>query len=183
MNTRESLLFQALAVIERDGVAKFSTRAVCILAGVTAPTLYHHFGSADGLLSAAVTRGYDEFLARKVARKPKVDPADDLLDGWDDYVAFAKERPRLYAAMTARFLSGGDIPAAAAATQVLTAKLDALALKGRLIMPTKAATDLVWSTAHAAALLYVSGADPPDAAVVAALRLSAASVLAQSTVQ
>lgn len=177
MDTRDSLVRHALAIIEDDGVAGFSTRAVCVRAGVTAPTLYHHFGSADGLLSAAVARGFDEFLARKVARATKDDPADDLLDGWDDYVAFARERPRLYAAMTVRHLSGGNIPAAAEARRHLVYKLEALAARNRLTIPVGAAADLVWSTAHAAALLHVSGADPPDAAVIAALRQSAAGVL------
>ncbi len=54
MDTRETLVAAALKILEREGAAQFSTRAVCSIAKVTAPTLYHHFGSADGLLSAAV---------------------------------------------------------------------------------------------------------------------------------
>lgn len=177
MDTKETLVAHALAIIESDGVAGFSTRRICTSSGVTAPTLYHHFGSADGLLSAAVMRGFAEFLVRKAGRAPKGSLADDLLDGWDDYVAFARERPRLYAAMTARLLSGADIPAAAEAKQLLVAKLQALEAGTRLTLPVSDAADLVWSTAHAAALLYAAAADPPDSAVVGALRRTAANVL------
>lgn len=177
MDTRDSLLSHALAILERDGVAALSTRNVCNLARVTAPTLYHHFGSADGLLSAAVTRGFEEFLARKTARPPKDDLAADLLDGWDDYVAFARDRPRLYAAMTARFLSGGDIPAAVEARRHLVAKLQALDTEKALSLPVAAAAEIVWSTAHAAALLHVAGTGPPEASAILALRRTAAGVL------
>lgn len=177
MDTRETIITHALATIEANGVAGFSTRAVCALAGVTAPTLYHHFGSADGLLSAAVSRGFDQFLARKTARPAIDDLAHDLLDGWDDYVAFAQERPQLYAAMTARMLSGADIPAAALARQHLVAKLMALEARDALSVEVTTAADLLWSTAHAGALLCVAGAGPPDPAVLAALRRTAASVL------
>jgi AcrR family transcriptional regulator len=177
MDTRDLILTHALATIEAHGLAGFSTRAVCTLAGVTAPTLYHHFGSADGLLSAAVSQGFDQFLARKTARPPLDDPAADLLDGWDDYVAFAQERPQLYAAMMARILSGAEIPAAALARQHLVAKLSALESRSALAMEVAAAANLVWSTAHAAALLCVAGTGPPDPLVLAALRKTAASVL------
>lgn len=177
MDTRDLIITHALATIEANGVAGFSTRAVCALAGVTAPTLYHHFGSADGLLSAAVSRGFDLFLARKTTRAPIDDPAIDLLDGWDDYVAFARERPHLYAAMTARILSGADISAAALARQHLVEKLTALETRNALMAQVSTAADLLWSTAHAAALLCVSGAGPPDPAVLAALRKTAAGVL------
>jgi AcrR family transcriptional regulator len=54
MSTRTILISAALAVLEQDGETRFSTRSVCAIAKVSAPTLYHHFGNADGLLSAAL---------------------------------------------------------------------------------------------------------------------------------
>jgi hypothetical protein len=36
------------------------------------------------------------------------------VEGWDDYVRFSAERPRLYAAMMARVLRGAAIPAVVA---------------------------------------------------------------------
>jgi AcrR family transcriptional regulator len=46
---------------------QISTRAVCDAAGVTPPTLYHHFGDKDGLLHAVVADGFGRYLARKRA--------------------------------------------------------------------------------------------------------------------
>src|ERR1700728_4472447 len=112
MNTRASLLTAALKVLEDKGEAQFSTRAVCSLAHVTAPTLYHHYGSADGLLSAALTAAFAQFLASKKAAVQFSHPATALREGWDDYVRFAAARPRLYAAMLGRVLQGAQIPAA-----------------------------------------------------------------------
>lgn len=178
MDARSRLVSHALALVEDNGVAGFSTRAVCERAAVTAPTLYHHFGDADGLISAAIERGFDEFLARKVALPRANDRAVDLLAGWDDYVAFARGRPRLYAAMIARVLSGGNIPAAAKARAHLVAKLEALDAEGRLALPASAAADLVWATAHSAALLFAgSSGGEPDPGVIAALRRGAEGVL------
>ncbi len=45
------------------------------------------------------------------------DPIAALRAGWDNYVRFAAERPRLYAAMMARILQGADIPAADASSR------------------------------------------------------------------
>ena len=74
MDTRTILVAAALQVLEHQGEAAFSTRAVCAMAGVTAPTLYHHFGSADGLLSAAITEGFAQFLAGKKAEVSQPTP-------------------------------------------------------------------------------------------------------------
>ena len=67
MSMRETLLAAALKVLEEGGEAQFSTRAVCAVAKVSAPTLYHHYGSADGLLSAAMTEAFSQFLQSKQA--------------------------------------------------------------------------------------------------------------------
>jgi len=58
MDTRESLIAAALEVLEEGGEATFSTRAVLDIAKVSAPTLYHHFGNADGILSAALAAAF-----------------------------------------------------------------------------------------------------------------------------
>src|ERR1700679_2961038 len=104
MDTRASLLTAALKVLEDEGEAQFSTRAVCALAHVTAPTLYHHYGSADGLLSAAMTAAFAQFLASKKAAVQSSDPVTALREGWDDSSRFAAGGPRLYAPSVGRVL-------------------------------------------------------------------------------
>ncbi|MGL5442765.1 MAG: TetR/AcrR family transcriptional regulator [[Mycobacterium] stephanolepidis] len=171
MDARATLLASALEVLEHHGEAGFSTRAVCAMAGVTAPTLYHHFGSADGLLSAAITEAFAQFLEGKKAEVFSPDPLVALGQGWDNYVRFAAERPRLYAAMLVRVLQGASIPAADAARALLIERIEAVAAEYQLAMEAQAAADLVWASAHAAASLYLLDTERhPDPIVIDALR-------------
>src|SRR5215510_11883393 len=78
MDTRVALLTAALKVLEDEGEAQFSTRAVCALANVTAPTLYHHYGRADGLLSAAMAEAFSQFLDSKRAAVKSTEPVTVL---------------------------------------------------------------------------------------------------------
>jgi AcrR family transcriptional regulator len=156
MDTRATLLTAALKILEDEGEAQFSTRAVCALAHVTAPTLYHHYGSSDGLLSAAMTAAFAQFLASKKAAVQSSDPVTALREGWDDYVRFAAARPRLYAAMMGRVLQGAQIPAAQQAFVLLIERIAAICAQGRLDPTVEAAADLMWASANAASLLYVT---------------------------
>src|ERR1700722_1135776 len=148
MSMRETLLAAALKVLEEGGEAQFSTRAVCAVAKPTAQTLYHHYGSADGLLSAAMTEAFAQFLLSKQAAIQSDDPETALREGWDDYVRFAAARPRLYAAMIGRVLQGARIPAAEQAFALLIERIAAIAADGRLALAVAAAADLVWASAN-----------------------------------
>jgi AcrR family transcriptional regulator len=174
MNTRDILLDAALKVLEEDGEAQFSTRKVCAIANVTAPTLYHHYGSADGLLSAAMAEAFGQFLESKKAVVRSADPVVVLREGWNDYVRFAATRPRLYAAMMSRVLDGADIPAAEQAFALLLARIAAIAAKGRLRPTVAAAADLMWASANAASMLHVTArlrkGAPPASAVLEQIR-------------
>ena len=174
MDTRDALVAAALKVLERDGEAQFSTRAVCAIADVTAPTLYHHFGNADGLLSAAIAAAFSAFLKSKIAAVTSPDPAEALREGWDNYVGFAAARPRLYVAMMSRFLQGADIGAARQANDLLAERIRTIAAAGRLAISVSAAADLAWASANSAALLHVTavqrGTSPPDPNLIADIR-------------
>lgn len=178
MDTRGRLIAAALEVLEEEGEAAFSTRAVLDIAKVSAPTLYHHFGNADGILSAAFTEAFAQFLqSKQQAAKKSADPVTVLVLGWDDYVRFAAARPRIYAAMLSRVLQGGQIPAAEQAFHLLLDQLREVAAQGRLAIKVEAAADRMWASANAASLLYVTArlrkASPPSRAVLNDLRESA----------
>ena len=158
MSTRETLIEAALTVLEREGSAQFSTRAVCAIANVTAPTLYHHFGNADGLLSAAVEEAFRQFLHAKLATPAATDPEAALRDGWDDYVRFAADRPLIYAAMMARLFQGVEIPAARQAFAMVAEQIAALETAGRLRLPSEEAVQLAWASVNSAAMLHVTAA-------------------------
>ena len=93
MDTKATLVAAALKLIEQEGEAHFSTRAVCDIAKVKAPTLYHHFRSADGLLNAAIAEAFEQFLMSKRSAIQSPDPVAALIEGWDNYVGFAAARP------------------------------------------------------------------------------------------
>ncbi|WP_372088727.1 TetR/AcrR family transcriptional regulator [Tistrella mobilis] len=173
MTIRERFIEEALQLLEGSGPKALTTRAVCDRVGVKAPTLYHHFGDAAGLLDAAVNAGFLRFLEHKRAQKAFEDPADDLLAGWDNYLEFARQQPALYAAMAAKFGVGESIPAAEQAWSMLFRKVEAVANAGRLTVSPAAAAEIVLATAYGASMLIVKSApDNPTAEAIASLRAS-----------
>ena len=174
MDTHDTLLAAVLKILEDDGEAQFSTRAICALANVTAPTLYHHFGNIDGLLSAAIAEAFRQFLESKKAAVNSPDPVTAVRQGWDDYVNFAATRPRLYSAMLGRILKGAHVPAAEQGTLLLIDRIKAVAADGRLAGSVEAGVEHIWASANAAALLHVTAqfrkASPPDSTVIDELR-------------
>ncbi len=61
--TRERILSQALRAFAARGYNAVGVQEICIAAGITKPSLYHHFGSKRGLLEAIATERYLPFLA------------------------------------------------------------------------------------------------------------------------
>ncbi|WP_042218642.1 TetR/AcrR family transcriptional regulator [Paenibacillus borealis] len=181
MNTYDKILAAALKVLEEEGGAQFSTRAVTAIAQVTAPTLYHHFGSADGLLSAAIVEAFKQLFESKIAAVESTIPETALRQGWDDYVRFAAARPRIYAAMMGRLLEGAHIEAAEHSHQALVQNVQRVAAEGKLAVSAQAAADLVWASANTAAWLYVTAqfrkSPPPQPDVVDLIRESVMQII------
>ena len=62
MSTKEDLLDAALQLFSSLGIEATSTQAVCDVAGVTKPTLYHYFGSKRGLIDAVLQLHFRPFI-------------------------------------------------------------------------------------------------------------------------
>jgi AcrR family transcriptional regulator len=141
---RRALIQACLEEIAEHGTAEVSTRAVCTRAGVTAPTLYHHFGDRRGLLSAAVSEAFEQYLVAKRSIPLSGDARKDLRAGWDAHVTFARENPALYQLMWPS--DGRELPAAAATSAAaLLAGFEHLKAQGALrtgITPLAAARAL-----------------------------------------
>ncbi len=54
---------------------------MCDAVGVKMPTLYHFFGSKQGLIDAVIARGFDMYLGEKSAMESSGDPIQDLREG------------------------------------------------------------------------------------------------------
>lgn len=63
MDPKIRLLEEALRLFARRGVDAVGVQEVVDAAGVTKPTLYHHYGSKEGLVKALVDRGFQHLNA------------------------------------------------------------------------------------------------------------------------
>ena len=59
----ERILSTALDLFAIRGYDATAVREICEAAGITKPTLYHFFGSKDGVLQALVQGGFEQFRA------------------------------------------------------------------------------------------------------------------------
>jgi AcrR family transcriptional regulator len=57
----ERILSKSLGLFAVKGYDATSVREICEAAGITKPTLYHFFGSKDGVLRALVATGFERF--------------------------------------------------------------------------------------------------------------------------
>jgi AcrR family transcriptional regulator len=160
MSTEEQILAAAAEILERDGVAALTTRAVCQAAGVTAPTLYHHFGDKDGLSRALVARGVTDFLMHKRSNRETADPLADLRRGWDGWLAFANERPNLFRLMVDH--SSGDPSASREAYQIMRSTVERLAQARRLTTDVETAARTIWAASNGVLMLFMQGQSQKD---------------------
>jgi AcrR family transcriptional regulator len=155
VDTRTRILHAAATLLSRAPDADISTRAICDAAGIGAPVLYRQFGDKEGLLSAVVDFGFERYLASKRAMKPSRDPVRDLLDGWDNHMAFARENPNFYRLMYSPGLSTPPT-AAQEAHKLLLGILERCAAAGRLATTPERAAQMIMSANAGAALSVIT---------------------------
>lgn len=73
---------------------------------MTAPTLYHHFGSKQNLLDEVVRHGYLSFLSAYDPAAEGADPRSTIAAAWDAHVRFGVEHPAFYAHIYGRVEPG-----------------------------------------------------------------------------
>jgi AcrR family transcriptional regulator len=160
MTVRTRILETAAGLLAQSADADVSTRAICDAAGVTAPTLYHHFGDKDGLLAAVVDFGWAAFLETKRTAAAVVHDhvADDVRAGWDNHLEFARENPSFYKLMWSPAVATTSA-AVREAYQMLRGRLELGASRGQLRMSAEAASRIVLSATTGAALSLISQPD------------------------
>ncbi len=67
-DTRTRLLFATCSAIERGGEGAVNVHKIAKAAGVTVPSLYHHYGSRDGLVEEAQAYRYEEGMRTMAVR-------------------------------------------------------------------------------------------------------------------
>ncbi|WP_103348269.1 TetR/AcrR family transcriptional regulator [Amycolatopsis sp. CA-128772] len=128
-STRDRLLMAAGQLLHEAGDGPVSTRAICERAGVQAPTLYHHFGSKQGLLDAVVNYGFTQYVQ---APSPEGDPVDRIRAGWDRHVEYGLAHPAFYVLLYGQIEPGVPCNLTSSAEAMLLELFTPLARDGRL---------------------------------------------------
>jgi AcrR family transcriptional regulator len=164
---RDRLLVAGAQLMEASGGPEVSTRAICEAAGVQAPTLYHHFGSKDGLLEEVVSHGFRQFLSQ--GGDPSSDPQDpieEIRQGWDRHVQFGLQHPAFYAYIYGRVERGKRCGVVDEVQAMLLHALEPAARQGRLtISPSDAAAQILAASSGVILALITDPADEPDLAL------------------
>ena len=97
---RDALLEAAERVLERDGLAGLTLRAVAREAGVSHAAPTHHFGDLTGLVSELAAIGFRRFNAAMAsARASGASPIERAMAPAKAYVAYAQAHPGMYGLM------------------------------------------------------------------------------------
>ena len=96
----DALLAAAERVLERDGLAGLTLRAVAREAGVSHAAPTHHFGDLTGLVSELAAIGFRRFGAAMItARASETHPLLQGLANAKAYVAYAQASPAIFSLM------------------------------------------------------------------------------------
>jgi AcrR family transcriptional regulator len=155
---RSALLVAAEAELAARGIEAFSLRAVAKRAGVSHAAPAHHFGDANGLLTALAAEGFRQFRAMQAAREAKAEktPRAQMIAAGMGYVDFALARPSLF-----RLMHASDRPAYGTPELGTVAKEAYDHLSGGVAAvqanPSPADVGAAWAIAHGLADLMAAG--------------------------
>jgi AcrR family transcriptional regulator len=156
-NLRAACLRAAIDLLEENGSAGLSLRAVARRAGVSPTAPYRHYADRDALVSAVAAEGYRELAITLAAAHPSPSTPDDLAAVAAAYVRFALDRPALFRAMFAEPCdprSEDRVAATAAITEYVTTLV-------RHAFPAAddpaALSTAVWALVHGLAFLHLDG--------------------------
>ncbi|MFE0703156.1 TetR/AcrR family transcriptional regulator [Streptomyces sp. NPDC058872] len=163
---RAACLRAARELLEEDGSAGLSLRAVARRAGVSATAPYRHYADREALVSAVAAEGYRELAAHLTAAHPAPSAPDDLAAVAVAYVRFALDHPALFRAMFAEPCDPTS-EERVAATEAISQYVQGTvrdAFPG--VEDTGALSITVWALVHGLAFLHLDGkldASTPEA--------------------
>jgi AcrR family transcriptional regulator len=161
---RDALIQAAQGILEADGIAALSLRAVARRAGVSPAAPYHHFPDKQALLDAVAERGFGALTAAMTTRMDKVSGGAARLDASGiGYVAFAVANPALFGLM---FSTLGQHPSAGTSLDVARQRAYAVLQDAvAACSPTgKASANeclRLWAVVHGIAKLVLEGCVRP----------------------
>lgn len=179
---RAACLRAARELLEEDGSAGLSLRAVARRAGVSATAPYRHYPDREALLSAVAAEGYRELAADLTAAHPSPTTPDELAAVAIAYVRFALDHPAMFRVMFAEPCDPTNEDRVAATAAIRQYVRDIV----HGVFPTadpEALSTAVWALVHGLAFLHLDGkldASTPEA-VAGQVRGAVHAILAAST--
>jgi AcrR family transcriptional regulator len=99
-NLKEALVLAGVEILEAEGLAQLSLRAIAARVGVSHTAPKNHFGSMRGLLTAIATEGFRRHAAFMRAGLSEASGRKDRLNAaMQGYVRFAREHKQLFLLM------------------------------------------------------------------------------------
>ena len=166
--TRRAILGAAESLLASGGAEGLSIRELCARAGVSPPTIYHHFGDKEALVERVVDTCFAEFDRALGRRRAPRDPVEALRWAFDRYLEYGLTHPTHYRLMFQRTAARRSTVGLASYDR-LRRMVAAVDVAGRLVVPVEAATRACWCTAHGVTSLLVGGyfdAEDPAVALV-----------------
>ncbi|MFD4901049.1 TetR/AcrR family transcriptional regulator [Streptomyces sp. NPDC058411] len=174
---RTACLRAARELLEEDGSAGLSLRAVARRAGVSATAPYRHFADRDALVSAVAAEGYRELAGYLAEAHPAPSTPDELAAVALAYVRFALEHPALFRVMFAEPCDPTS-EERVAATAAISEYVHGIVRATFPGADADALSTTVWALVHGLAFLHLDGKlDISTPEVVAAQVHSAVSAL------
>jgi AcrR family transcriptional regulator len=160
-DSRSLILSATEALLVERGYAGFSIRKLVDRCGLTAPTIYHHFGDKNGLIDALLEARIETLVAELRAVPLAADPVENMRRLFRAFAEFGIQNPTHYELLHASRREQTDaIPAAQEAQAILLEPLEALAAEGRLYTPDLDETrQVAWAFLHGMILLQKTRPD------------------------
>ncbi|MFI9374412.1 TetR/AcrR family transcriptional regulator [Streptomyces parvulus] len=170
---RAACLRAARELLEEDGSAALSLRAVARRAGVSATAPYRHYADRDALVSAVAAEGYRELAQHLTEAHPAPSTPDELAAVAVAYVQFALEHPALFRAMFAEPCdpTSEERVAATAAISEYVRSIVRATFPG---VDADALSTTVWALVHGLAFLHLDGKLDSSSPEVVAAQVQAA---------
>jgi AcrR family transcriptional regulator len=166
---RAALIHAALEMLEQDGAAGLSLRAVAKAVGVSEAAPYHHFADKEALERALAAEGFGRLTDRLTGALTAAGPGEDLLRLAAAYVGFALDARGLFRLMGRLPLDRAQHDELAALSEGTLAPLAAAV--ARRMLPWGADADIVgfaalalWTQLHGLAEILLSRAADQDPA-------------------
>ncbi|MFF2084000.1 TetR/AcrR family transcriptional regulator [Nocardia sp. NPDC058176] len=151
-----ALLRAAVELLEENGAAELSLRAVARRAGVSTAAPYRHFADRDALLSAVAAVGYQDLANRLIAACQSPTTPEDLAAIAVAYVRFALDRPGLFRVMFAEPCDPTS-PERVAATEAIHGYVKAVVRQAFPGSDPDSMSNAVWALVHGLAFLHLDG--------------------------